>query len=375
MASIPSPQDPTLAAVDAALVDAAIAAPARAYLGASGVGHDCPRALWYAFRWAREARLSAKALKAIEDGHQGEALMAQRLRTVPGIQLWTGTDAQYGFQDLNGHFRGHVDGVIQGVLQAPKTPHVWEHKQVNDKKFAKLVALVQKDEKSALEQWDRVYFVQAQLYMHYLELTRHYLTCSTPGGREQTSCRTDYQKEVALWAIQRAQAIITDPRLPSRLSDHPDFWECRYCDYSPICHGREIAAIHCRSCAHSTAQLDGAPWRCEWHRRELSPSEQRQGCPDHLIHPDLLAHHAEIIDGDPDAGTVTYRMHETGTHFKNGHRPSPDANVYSSHEIRVAASGCQDGYAALDWAEALANEKGLAAIRTALDAEIVKVTL
>ena len=159
MSALPVKEDPTLAAVDAALVDRA-PEPLRPYLGASSLGKPCDRALWYAFRWALESRLSAKAIKAIADGHQGERVMAERLRAVPRIQLWTEEESgqQIGFEDLNGHLRGHVDGVIEGLLQAPKTVHVWEHNQVNDKKFAKLKALAQADEKAALEAWDGVYF-------------------------------------------------------------------------------------------------------------------------------------------------------------------------------------------------------------------------
>ncbi|MER2528524.1 MAG: hypothetical protein ABTR07_11405 [Candidatus Competibacter denitrificans] len=374
MSTLPPREDPTLAAVDAALVDRGPEAP-RPYLGASALGNPCDRALWYAFRWAREVRLSAKALKAIADGHHGETLMADRLRLVPGVTLWTGDDdgEQFGFEDLNGHLKGHVDGVIEGLLQAPKTTHVWEHKQVNEKKFARLKALTQTDEKAALEAWDGVYFVQAQLYMHYMDLSRHYLTCSTPGGREQTSCRTAYQKEVAQWAIDRARRLIASTRPPLRVSEDPEWFECRFCDYHPICHGREVARIHCRTCAYSTAQLAGDPWVCERRQLALSVIEQQHGCPDHLIHPDLFERHAEVIDGDPDAGTITYRLRETGKEFKNGHRPSPDAEVFSSHEIRVAASGCKDPYAAIDWLEA-ASDPHVAEMRVVFDAELTQVT-
>lgn len=375
---LPVRQDPTLQAADAALENRQRADPEapRPYLGASALGKACDRALWYAFRWAREARLSAKAIKTIADGHQGEALMAARLRAVPGITLWTESKGeQIGFTDLNGHLRGHVDGVIVGLLQAPKTAHVWEHKQVNDKKFSRLKALTQSDEKAALEAWDGVYFIQAQLYMHYLALTRHYLTCSTPGGREQTSCRTDYQRETAEWAIERAERIIALERPPLRLSDNPDRLECRWCDFASICQGAEVAAVHCRTCAYSTPSLaaNTPPWRCERRALALTPIEQAHGCPDHLIHPDLLDHLAEIGESDPGTHTIEYRIRKTGKIFKNGRRPSPDAEVFTSHEIRVAAAAGQDHDANLAWLDAKAYPE-LAQVRNTLDAEIRRIT-
>jgi len=330
MATLPSPPpDPTLAAVDAALV-AQQETGWRPYLGASQIGGPCDRALWYAFRWCLEPRLSADSLRRIADGHAGEALMAERLRRVPGIHLWTvDEDAgqQYEFVDLNRHFAGHIDGVILGLLQAPKTPHVWEHKQVGDAKFRELAKLKSgaPDEKAVLEKWDEQYFIQAQVYLHYFNLTRHFLTVATPGGRQYLSVRTAYQPEVARRATARAANLIGAARPPLRLSDNPADWRCKACEFWRICHGPEIAAVHCRTCAHSTATLDRAPWICEHHGRDL---DQQDGCEQHLYHPDLLAHRAEVARVDPAANTIRYRMKD-GSTFTNG--PAP---AMASRDIR-----------------------------------------
>ena len=91
--------------------------------------------------------MPASSIRAIEDGYNGEAVMAARLRMVPGIQLQTvdpATGEQFAVEAVGGHVRGHLDGVISGVVEAPKTPHVWEHKQVNEKKFNDLRKLVDK---------------------------------------------------------------------------------------------------------------------------------------------------------------------------------------------------------------------------------------
>jgi hypothetical protein len=98
--------------------------------GASAIGHPCDRKLWYGFRWASRRSIDT----AIADGHRGEKTMAERLRLVPGIQLWT-VDPESGGQisvvDHSGHFCGNLDGIILGLLQAPEI-WLWEHKVVND---------------------------------------------------------------------------------------------------------------------------------------------------------------------------------------------------------------------------------------------------
>jgi len=197
MAPIPKTiPDPTLAAVDAAIETAENAQASRPYLGMSALGQECSRALFYGFRWATAKAFDAVTIRRFQDGHRSEAIMIDRLRAVPCVTLWTedpsGNGKQIGCVDLGGHLRGHLDGIIQGLIQAPVTPCVWEHKCVNEKKQAKLVSLkAEKGEKQALAEWDATYHAQAQLYMHYQGLTRHYLTVDSPGSRTTVSCRTE----------------------------------------------------------------------------------------------------------------------------------------------------------------------------------------
>ncbi len=242
MAIIP-PQaigDPTLDAIDRALEEMDAQEPRRAYLGMSAIGHPCGRKLWYDYHRPMPRRIPAKGLRAIEDGHRGEDLMAERLRMVPGITLYTAdpeTGDQVAFSDHDDRFGGHADGMILGILQAPKSWHVWEHKVCNEKKHEKLNELKRTEgEKSALREWDPVYYAQAVLYMHYSGVNRHYLTCDTPGGRASTSVRTSADPIHAAELIAKAKRIL-DARAPlARLSNDPAWWQCRFCDRHAECH-------------------------------------------------------------------------------------------------------------------------------------------
>jgi len=157
MAIIPDMADPTLAALDRELERAAAAEPARNYLGASQIGHECERFLWYSLRPDVPRRsFQAATLRRFADGHAGEAVMIERLRLVPGIELWDRDEQgkQFGFTDFAGRFAGHVDGVILGLLQAPGTPHIFEGKVVNEKKFQEFKKLKREyGEKAALKLW------------------------------------------------------------------------------------------------------------------------------------------------------------------------------------------------------------------------------
>ena len=311
--------DPTLAAVDRALEERAGRQPPRPYLGMSAIGHPCARALWYGFRWAVVVQWPAETLKRFEDGHRGEDVMAARLRLVPGITLLTldpETGRQWAVIDHDGHFRGHLDGVILGLLQAPQTWHAWEHKQVDDKKLDKLERLKSElGEKSALRHWDRRYYAQAVLYMHYTGLTRHYLTVSSPGARRTTSCRINADPAEAALVAARAKVLIDAIHPPDRISGDPESpLGCRWCEYRDVCHFGAQPAFNCRTCRYSSPAADGA-WRCARWDKNLSLDEQRRGCPSHLFLPALVS--GEEVAADPDGSWVEYRLAD-GRVWRNG---------------------------------------------------------
>lgn len=235
--------DPTLEAADAALVAKQRMEERRRYVGFSSIGHTCERLNWYRFHTDHREVFDAATIRRFESGHQGEDIMASRLRAVPGVTLLTAnpdTGRQWRFEDpdMEGKFAGHADGVILGLLQSPKTWHVWEHKQTNPKKFAELAKLkASEGEKGALKKWDLTYYGQGMLYCFYSGITRHYLTCSTPGERETISVRTNEDPEHAMMLRDRAKRIINARAPLAKISNNPAWYVCRFCSFHGVCHG------------------------------------------------------------------------------------------------------------------------------------------
>lgn len=318
MAALPEFEDPTLRALDRAVAAKGNDEVARPRLGASGVGHPCERRTWYQFRWAADRNIEPRGVRAIRSGHRGEAEMTEDLALLEplGIQLWTkGEDGkQIGFTDLGDHFGGSIDGVILGLLQAPQTPHVWENKVCNQEKTDKLKKLkLDLGEKDALKAWDATYYAQAQLYMHYLQLDRHYLTVCTPGLREVISVRTEYDMTDAIRFQVKAARIIFTNHVPAKISEDPAWFECGYCDFWNVCHGGDFAQVNCRTCTHSTArqEREGSGWHCARHDNERTVDEQREGCTAHLYHPELVP--GVLVEVADDETAVTYALHNGET--------------------------------------------------------------
>lgn len=330
---------PTMHAIDEALEKSQETKP-RPYLGMSAIGDPCARRLWHGFRWAAMRHIKARGLCAIEDGHRGEDLMAERLRLVAGIELHTvGADGrQFGFVAVNGHFKGHMDGAIRGVLEAPKSWSVWEHKQTNEKKFNDLKSkVIEHGEKEALKHWDEIYYAQAVCYMEMTGMERHFLTCATPGGRDYTSVRTNANPKYAKALLEKAERIINATTPPERLSNDPNFYQCRWCPFIDICHNDAAPLPNCRTCAHAKPVDDGK-WACTYHNKNITYNDQLKGCDDHRYLPTML-NFAEPIDGSQADNWVKYRHKETGKEFYNGGPGFASREIYAVRDKRALDGG------------------------------------
>ena len=357
MARLPLPNrdDPTLDAVEVA-VENTHRSDVRNYLGWSGLQHPCERSVQYDFLWASSKTFRASTLFKFEDGHGTEDRVNGRLALLPppviddddnlisGVQfLPLGPDGhQWSVSSLGGHLRGHLDGIIRGLLQAPKTWHVYEVKCVAEAKFRKLKRLVEEHGKDALEHWDEQYFIQAQGYMGAAEpqLKRHYLICVTPGGREMTSVRTDFQPKAYQYALDKAARLITHDELSPRISEDPDFYVCKhFCSFKDVCHAPQVSAkVSCRTCAHSTPIIDDAAnnfakrWKCELHDNMLSTDDQKRACPQHLYRPDMLGwaqpHQFNKLDNE-----IEYRT-DNGKEFINCEKADWKNKRFTSKDLQ-----------------------------------------
>ena len=166
MAPLPPPPTPTLDAIYAAYV-AKAGDGWRDHLGASIIGKECERALWYDFRWVTRRAFSGRILRLFETGMREEDRLVRDLRRTGATVLDSDpeTGRQWQVTALGGHFGGSMDAVAIGLLEAPNTWHVVEFKTHNRKSFA---VLAREGVLSAKPQ----HAAQMQVYMHLAGITR-----------------------------------------------------------------------------------------------------------------------------------------------------------------------------------------------------------
>ena len=257
----------------------------RSHLGASLIGSDCPRQVWYGFRWSKSPSFNSSTLRRFRDGHASEELIADELSKV--VELM---GRQARFQD--GHFGGSIDGIIRsGLVEAPDVPHIWEHKCIGEEKFKALQRKEAKELESyghtdfLLQKWHRKYFEQAQVYMLKIGIDWHFMTVASAGSRDLLSMRTELDVTFAETVCDKAQHIIESREAPAKVSEYVDTFACRFCDFAGLCHGNEDPSQNCRTCRYSSALRDGL-WRCDYDHSNLSEDKQRAGC----------AHYARFLD-------------------------------------------------------------------------------
>lgn len=250
--------------------------PYRSHLGASIIGNECARAVWYSFRWYTKPRFRGVTLRLFNRGHLEEGRMIAALMTI-GVTVYQHDQngKQYRISHAGGHFGGSCDGVALGVPDLPTgMPALLEFKTHNDKSFKKLV-----DEGVRYAKLE--HYVQMQMYMSKLGL---------PAGLYMAVNKNDDMIHAELIGpdpviaeqfLDRAQKIIYMNVEPTRLSESPGWYQCSWCDHKPVCHLRQRPERNCRTCEESSPTNDGK-WFCRRHNRNLSFEEQMAGCADYM---------------------------------------------------------------------------------------------
>lgn len=323
MAELPKPPSATVSAIYHAYEDAADTEN-RPHLGASLIGRECERALWYTFRWAGSEKHEGRLLRLFERGQREEAVFVANLRaigcTVHDVDPRTGE--QFRFTDVAGHMGGSMDAVALGVPEAPATWHCCEFKTHNAKSFK---ALADKGVAEAKPE----HAAQMQLYMHWSGMVRALYLAVNKDTDELYSERLRYDKAAVETLIEKAGRIILADNPPARLSERPDWYQCRWCQFHGICHEGKLPAVNCRTCAHATSELDGdGRWSCYRFKADIDVDAQRMGaqCPSHLFIPSMVP--LKQVDASESAGWIEYELSGGGViRNGNGYIESRDMKV------------------------------------------------
>ncbi len=274
----------------------------RSHLGASLLGTECARALWYGFRWYTKSVFNGKTLRLFNRGHLEEGRFISLLLMI-GVQIFQ-QDAhgkQFRISELGGHLGGSGDGVALGVPDLPPAmAGLTEWKTHSESSFAELAG----------KDWRKVHeglvdpkkpqlpfsgkgvreakfqhYVQMQTYMRKMDLMFALYGAVNKNTDDIYMEIVVLDTQFADQFLERGRKIIMLAQPPKKLNESPGWYGCTFCDHKPVCHLRAVPQRNCRTCVFSDPLEDGT-WKCTSavvaalgaQEQLLSKVQQLQGC-------------------------------------------------------------------------------------------------
>ena len=84
--------------------------------------------------------------------------------------------------------------------------------------------------------------------MYHAKVRDHYLTVTTPGGRDYISIRTKLNETFVNNLLKKANHIIYTYTIPAKINEKPEYFKCKMCDYVDICHNDDPVEKSCGTC-------------------------------------------------------------------------------------------------------------------------------
>jgi len=258
----------------------------RWHLGASIIGHDCSRFLWYTFRWCfkeefngsndEEKHSNAGRMQRLWNrGHREEDRYVEFLKGI-GAQVWTvdpQTGKQFKMSSVHGHYGGSMDGVIVlPQLYNITEPMLGEFKTNNTgKNFNDLL-------EGGVNATKPQHYIQMSCYgqKYNLRYCAYFNTNKNDDDLYIEIVKLNFNLATQMEA--KAEKIITSQTPPPKLSENPTYWKCVYCPAKLVCHQNKKPESNCRACIHASPSIN-AEWHCN-HWKALIPRDVVPvGCP------------------------------------------------------------------------------------------------
>lgn len=248
----------------------------RTHLGASVIGEPCEALNWFQFRWIYNKVHEGRMYRLFQRGHREEPFVIEHYRKLGFVvnEIDPTTGKQYRFSGVGGHFGGGCDG--RGFLPERYGYPLevgYEIKTANKKQFEKL------KKAGTVSIWKPKYARQMDVYGKAWGLQIFVFI---------TVCKDDDHTFFEFYlcepiqferSMQKAERVIRTQTRPARLSDHPAFSDCKFCDLHAHCHMGKKPDVNCRSCEHASPMNGNAEWYCDLHKGTIPKDVIPLACP------------------------------------------------------------------------------------------------
>lgn len=249
----------------------------RNHLGASELGENCWRKLWYSFRWVKLERHSGRMLRLFNVGHSAEPRFITYLR---GIGFEVREFDENGKQFRISGAMGHYGGSLDGMCKAPERYQLeTDLVLLNEFKTNNTGKGYSDVEDLGLAKAKPKHFAQMSQYGYARGLRYGLYMIENKNDSDITFKIVELDWNLGRELAKKAEQIIFAKEPPPRISENPSMFDCKFCNYSGICHRGEMPEKNCRSCRNAVP-TENAMWGC-LHYNTLIPEDFiKTGCND-----------------------------------------------------------------------------------------------
>lgn len=237
----------------------------RSHLGASVIGDDCRRKLWYQFRWVKLQQAKGQMRRLWQRGKDEE-------KKFEAFLFWAGfykREIIEPFNKINGHYGGTPDD--RWIIKwANDLKILAEYKTFGSKYFNKL------KEEGVIKSNYKYYCQMCSYGKEYqLEYALFYAVNKDNDEFYRKLIKLDWNLATEL--ENKARDIITSQIPPAKINENPAFYICKMCTFQQLCHFDEKIEKNCRSCINAIP-VENAKWKCNKWDKEIPKQAIKDGC-------------------------------------------------------------------------------------------------
>ena len=195
----------------------------RDYIGASIIGSDCFRQIWYEYKGTIAESVSTKTRRTWAIGKRLEGLILDWIEDV-GIEI---ARVWYDLRSMNvPSLRGHLDSVW---IKKGKPFAIIEIKTAKDASFNIFV-------KKGVQSWNPQYYAQIQSYMGMSGIHNAYILALNKDNSDLSDELVLFDEEFYKSLEDKALMISTANIEPPRINGSPLYFKCKMCKFNKVCH-------------------------------------------------------------------------------------------------------------------------------------------
>jgi CRISPR/Cas system-associated exonuclease Cas4 (RecB family) len=176
----------------------------------------CSRAIFFKFKNVPRQKMTPEVLRMFD---HGDYVQMHLLNTLFSLGIVRASEVKIPPQEL-------ISGRADAILTLNNELYVVDFKSMNSMIFQKLEAAKEEN------------INQLQLYLHFFKIPKGILLYVNKNSLELKEFVLNYNSTLCKKLLQDLAALkikIEKNIVPLRLSEYPENWQCRYCQFKEIC--------------------------------------------------------------------------------------------------------------------------------------------